>query len=72
MDALAVHPLLTSPKLYVADVPQDMRWSLLVEVLKPCGFVRSGGKSVTNGRAKWVVIFADIFHGPFMSFSRGA
>lgn len=60
----APHPLLTTSTLYVSDVVQELEWSHLMEVFKPCGFVRSGGKSTTSGgRTRWMVIFTDLFHG---------
>ena len=58
------HPLVTSPVLYVADVPAAVKWSHLSEVLKSCGFVRSGGKSTTaDGRNRWTIMFTDVLHG---------
>lgn len=60
----APHPLLTTSTLYVSDVVKELEWSHLMEVFKPCGFVRSGGKSTTSGgRTRWMVIFTDLFHG---------
>ena len=62
----APNPLLTSSTLYVADVTGRLKWHHLVEAFKPCGPVRSGGKSnvaCLPNRKKWAVIFSDIFHG---------
>ena len=64
----APHPLLTAPFLYVSDIVDELKWPHLMEVFKPCGFVRSGGKSTTDsGRARWTIIFTDIFHGSWVS-----
>jgi hypothetical protein len=63
------HPLLRFPTLYVVDVPDDIKWPHLIDVFKPCGFVRSGGRSTSHyGRAKWAVTFTDVFHGLYYIF----
>ena len=58
------HPLVTNPTLWAVDVPAHLKWLPLLELLKACGEVRSGGRGTTpDGRSRWALTFSDIYHG---------
>ncbi|KIP03992.1 hypothetical protein PHLGIDRAFT_214018 [Phlebiopsis gigantea 11061_1 CR5-6] len=59
----APHPLVTNPTLWAVDIPAHLKWLQLLELLKACGEVRSGGRGMTpDGRSRWAITFSDIYH----------
>ncbi len=61
----APHPYLKEPVLYVADVPDRVKWGQLEKRLSSCGRVRSEGRipapGTTNKMVK--VVFSSVFYG---------
>ncbi|KIP03988.1 hypothetical protein PHLGIDRAFT_213976 [Phlebiopsis gigantea 11061_1 CR5-6] len=57
------HPLIVGPTLWAVDIPTHLKWPKLLELLKRCGEVSSGGRSVTpEGRRRWAIKFSDVYH----------
>ncbi|KIP03989.1 hypothetical protein PHLGIDRAFT_494959 [Phlebiopsis gigantea 11061_1 CR5-6] len=57
------HPLITSSTLWAVDIPSHLKWPKLLELLRLCGEVASGGRSTSpEGRRRWAITFSDIYH----------
>ncbi len=62
------HPLLTEPVLYVADLPNRVKWPHLRQVFLCCDEqVRTSGRGIvpgtTTSRKRWTIHFTDLFKG---------
>lgn len=61
----APHPHLKEPVLYIADVPDRVKWGQLEKLLSLCGRVRCEGRTPAPGTQNKTVkvVFSSVFYG---------